>query len=131
MRTSFTLLWFGLILLLTGTDAVAQGKKPVFPPDYKVDTRIDNMGYWQRCAAAGFVPVQPYVQIPPARYTGSKLLIRGVRVADSPDVCITNEPSATTQSENSIVINPNNNQNLLNSNNSTPQLPEPCTGTPS
>lgn len=121
MRTSFTFLWFGLILLLTGTDAVAQGQKPVFPPDYKVDTRIDNMGYWQRCAAAGFVPVQPYVQIPPARYTGSKLLIRGVRVADSPDVCITNEPSATTQSENSIVINPNNNQNLLNSNNSTPQ----------
>jgi len=125
MRKSFYVLWLGLNMLLTGTIVVAQDQKPVFPPDYKVDTKIDNMGYWQRCAAAGFVPVQPYVQIPPARYTGSKLLIRGVRVADSPDVCVTNEPSSTTQSENSIVINPNNSQNLLNSNNSTPQ---PSTG---
>jgi hypothetical protein len=48
------------------------------------------------------------------------VLLRGVSVVDSPDVPVTNEPSNSTQSENSIVINPNSPDMLLNSNNSTP-----------
>ncbi|MDP1623420.1 MAG: T9SS type A sorting domain-containing protein [Bacteroidales bacterium] len=118
-------LFAGLILAITSTTLFAQDNKVVFPPGYVVDTRIDNMGYWQRCAAAGLVPVQPFAPIPPARYTGSKVLLRGVSVIDSPDVLVTNEPSNSTQSENSIVINPNDQTMLLNSNNSTPQ---PSTG---
>lgn len=111
-----------LLLLFTFSDIKAQLTRPVqMPPDFKVDTRIDNMGYWRQCAAWGLVPVQPYTVVPPARFTGTKILLRGVRVVDSPDICTTNEPSNSTQSENSIVINPNNEAVLLNSNNSTPQ----------
>lgn len=111
-----------LFLTFSGQKILAQQIQPIqMPPDFKVDTRIDNMGYWRQCAAWGLVPVQPYTVVPPARYTGSKVLLRGVRVIDSPDICTTNEPSNSTQSENSIVINPNNEQVLLNSNNSTPQ----------
>jgi len=84
------------------------------------------MGYWRACAEAGLVPVQPYTVIPPARYSGSKVLLRGVSVIDSPDVLVTNEPSNSTQSENSIVINSLDQDMLLNSNNSTPQ---PSNGT--
>ncbi|HNY01811.1 MAG TPA: T9SS type A sorting domain-containing protein [Bacteroidales bacterium] len=114
----------GLVLFATGA-VFAQNNTPCFPPDYKVDTRIDNMLYWQQCARAGLVPVEPVRTIPPARFTGSKVLLRGVRAVDSPDVLVTNEPSNSTQSENSIVVNPNNGMMLLNSNNSTPQ---PSTG---
>jgi hypothetical protein len=52
--------------------------------------------------------------------------MRGASVIDSPDVPVTNEPSNSTQSENSIVLNPSNSNVLLNSNNSTPQ---PSNGT--
>jgi len=113
------------LLLLTG-NTFAQTSKFSFPPDHQVDTRIDNMGYWQRCAEAGLVPVTPYSVVPPARYTGSKVMLRGVRVIDSPDVPVTTEPSNSTQSENSIVVNPNDKTMYLNSNNSTPQ---PSNGT--
>jgi len=115
-----------MILALVTSTLFAQDKTPSFPPDYQVDTRIDNMGYWRRCAEAGLVPVQPFAPVPPARYNGSKVLLRGVSVIDSPDVLVTTEPSNSTQSENSIVINPNDNNMLLNSNNSTPQ---PSNGT--
>ena len=111
----------GILLAMASATLFAQDGKDAFPPNYQVDTRIDNMGYWQKCAAAGLVPVEPYAPVPPARYTGSKVLLRGVSVIDSPDVPVTIEPSNSTQSENSIVINPSDKTILLNSNNSTPQ----------
>ncbi len=126
MKKNIYFLVTGLILMMTSVTLLAQDAKPAFPHDYQVDTRIDNMGYWQRCAAAGLVPVEPYSTLPPARYNGSKVLLRGVNVIDSPDVLVTTEPSNSTQSENSIVINPNDKNMLLNSNNSTPQ---PSNGT--
>lgn len=49
---------------LTHVALLAQDQKPLFPPDYQVDTRIDNMGYWQKCAAAGLVPVEPFAPVP-------------------------------------------------------------------
>ena len=125
MKLTPYILWIGIILLVISGTLQAQDNN-TFPPDYKVDTRIDNMGYWQKCAKLGLTPVQPYAPIPPARYSGSKVLLRGVSVIDSPDICVTNEPSNSTQSENSIVINPSNMDVLLNSNNSTPQ---PSNGT--
>lgn len=85
---------------------------------YKVDTRIDNMSYWRRMASLGLVPVAPDVKPPQAKYTGSQLTGRSVTSEDSPDVPVTTETS--TQSENSIFVSPLNNQNLLQSNNSTP-----------
>ncbi len=121
MKKSYISWVAGIILSLTLFTAQAQDAKSFFPPDYQVDTRIDNMFYWQKCAEAGLVPVAPVAPIPPARYTGSKLLMRGVSVIDSPDVLTTTEPSNSTQSENSIVVNPNDKNMLLNSNNSTPQ----------
>lgn len=126
MRNRYSLLLTGMLLFAATFTLFAQNNKSIFPPDYKVDTRIDNMGYWRKCAEAGLVPVEPYTPIPAARYTGSKVLLRGVSVIDSPDVLVTTEPSNSTQSENSIVIDPNNKNNLLNSNNSTPQ---PSNGT--
>ena len=126
MKINFYILWSGIILMMISASVSAQDNNTTFPPGYQVDTRIDNMGYWQKCAKAGLVPVQPFAPVPPARYTGSKVLLRGVSVIDSPDVCTTIEPSNSTQSENSIVMNPTNPDMLLNSNNSTPQ---PSNGT--
>ncbi len=88
------------------------------PEKYKVDTRIDNMSYWRRMASLGLVPVAPDVKAPFGKYTGSQLSGRNVTTEDSPDIPVTTESS--TQSENSIFVNPNNNQALLQSNNSTP-----------
>ena len=88
------------------------------PVNSQVDTRVDNMGYWRRCAALGLVPVEPYSKPAPAIYTGTMVVADGILVDDSPDVPVTTETS--TQSENSVVVNPNNKLHILNSNNSTP-----------
>jgi len=85
---------------------------------YKVDTRIDNMAYWRRMASLGLVPVAHEYAAPYGKYTGSQLTGRSVMTDDSPDVPVTTVNS--TQSENSIFVNPNNPTSVLNSNNSTP-----------
>ena len=84
----------------------------------KVDTRIDNMGYWMKMAEEGYVPYNPDVKTPPAVYTGSKIKAFSVLSDDSPDVPVTTE--SAQQSENSIFVDPNNNAVVLNSNNSGP-----------
>lgn len=84
----------------------------------KVNTRVDNNGYWKRMAKEGLAVLNPDVEVPQAVYTGSKISSRMVRFEDSPDVPVTNESS--TQSENSIFVDPKNNMVALNSNNSTP-----------
>ncbi|MGE5316418.1 MAG: T9SS type A sorting domain-containing protein [Chloroflexota bacterium] len=86
-------------------------------PKYKVDDRIDAMAYWRRMASLGLVPVAPETPTPPATYTSSKLVGKGVMTEDSEDVPVTTQNS--TQSENSIFVNPQNPQALLQSNNST------------
>lgn len=112
------------LCLAAGSVSAQKPKKQMFLPDsplpakYKPDTRIDNMSYWRRMASMGLVPVAPERKAPPAKYTGSRLSGRSVATEDSPDVQVTTETS--TQSENSIFVNPNNNQLLLQSNNSTP-----------
>ena len=114
MKKSFSL--FLLILVCTWFATVNAQKQ--IPPKYRVNTRIDNMGYWRRMAKLGLVPVAPDVKPPAARFTTSKLTGRGVATDNSPDVSVTNMNS--TQSENSIFVNPSDKTNILNSNNSTP-----------
>lgn len=84
----------------------------------QVNTRIDNNGYWKRMAEKGLAVLNPEVEVPQAIFTGSKINSRIVKIDDSPDVPVTGQ--ASTQSENSIFIDPNNNMVALNSNNSTP-----------
>lgn len=89
------------------------------PDKYKVDTRIDNMAYWRRMASLGLVPVAPDYPAPYGTFTGSKLTGKSVLTDDSPDIPVTTVNS--TQSENSIFVDPNNPSAVLNSNNSTPR----------
>jgi hypothetical protein len=129
-------LLFALVLLVFSAFSFAQEKEFEFekdtakftfeqlPAKYKVDTRIDNMGYWKRMAEAGLVPVAPNVLAPPPVYKTSKILVRGRAAVNSVDVPVTTTTS--TQSENSIFVSPSDAAEVLNSNNSTNQ---PSTGT--
>jgi len=107
---------------LASTSLFAQDKtenkqSEQMPAGYQVNYKIDNIGYWRKMAALGLVPVSPDVNPPQAVFTSSKIIAKGVRTADSPDVPVTGLTS--TQSENSIFVNPNDRKNVLNSNNST------------
>ena len=92
----------------------------------KIDTRVDNMGYWRRMADSGYVEVAPVVRVAPARFTGSMIEGRGVMSANSGDVSL--HDFSTTQSENSIFVKPTSNTTLLNSNNSTMNPPQSSYG---
>lgn len=119
-------IFFLLLLGLLSITAFSQSNKgmPALPPNYQVDTRIDDMGYWSRMAAFGLVPVQPYYRPAPAKFTGTKVFNnKGILISDSPDVPVTN--NVNTESENSIFVEPGNDMQMLESNNSTPQ---PSTG---
>ncbi len=82
----------------------------------EIDTRIDNMGYWERAAKKGLVPYNPDVKVKNAVFTGSTIRATTVATLDSPDVPVTDINSV--QSENSVFINPIDETNVLNSNNS-------------
>jgi len=97
--------------------------RSMLPEKYQVDTRVDNMGYWRRMAEAGLVPVAPNALAPTPVQRSSKIMAPGIPAGNSPDVPVTT--SNSTQSENSVFIDPENAALLLNSNNSTPQ---PSTG---
>ncbi|TSA24697.1 MAG: hypothetical protein D4R67_11335 [Bacteroidetes bacterium] len=84
----------------------------------KVDTRIDNIGYWDRMARLGYVEVNPWQPIPPVLKRSSVICTDGILVQDSPDIAVTSS-NATTQSENSLFIDPEDESILLNSNNSS------------
>lgn len=110
---------FSLILIVAAVNwAVSDSSESERERRAKVDTRIDNNGYWKRMAKRGLAVLNPEVEVPKAVYTGSTINARTVAYENSPDVPVTNEPS--TQSENSIFVDPNNNMVAFNSNNSTP-----------
>jgi len=83
----------------------------------KANWRVDNNGYWKEMAEKGLSTLNPVTDVPQAIYTGSGIDALSSITEDSPDVPVTTENS--TQSENSIFINPADPQNILNSNNST------------
>ena len=108
------------VILIISNGLYAQGNTKPFSQKgepIKVDYRIDNMGYWTKMAEKGLIPYNPVVPIKPAIYKGSHFDIKSVP-QDSPDIPVTSSGS-TTQSENSIFVNPMNNEHVLNSNNST------------
>ncbi len=118
----FTLTITLSFLLLTGYLYAQKQNYPSKSKDNQselIDSRIDNMRYWSKLAEKGLVPVNPVVDIPPAKFTGSEIIAKSVKGGkdDSPDVPVTNMQS--TQSENSIFVDPSNTDILLNSNNST------------
>jgi PKD repeat protein len=122
MKTKTALLFFACFLpsLLFSQITNEPGKflpKPTAKGLGKIDTRVDNMGYWRRMADSGFVYVAPVVTIPSAIFTGSRIESPLAMTADSQDVPVTSVNS--TQSENSIFVEPDNDLKVLNSNNST------------
>jgi PKD repeat protein len=115
-----------IILVFTLFSGQINAQKQVYPSKPQngqkgmIDTRVDNMGYWKKMAAQGLVPVAPVVQIPEAIYTGSEIKAKSVKGGkeDSPDVPVTNATNVS-ESENSVFVNPADNDFILNSNNST------------
>lgn len=85
----------------------------------KLNTRVDNLGYWKAAAEHGLTMPNPQRSAPPAIYTGSEIRAVSVITEDSPDVLLIS--GNTSQSENSVFVNPNDDNNPLNSNNSTNQ----------
>jgi PKD repeat protein len=92
--------------------------KPTEAGTGKIDTRVDNMGYWRKMADSGFVFVAPADNVPGATFTGSRIEDPMVMTTNAPDVPTTTVNS--TQSENSVFVRPSDSSDLLNSNNSTP-----------
>ncbi|MEN8223789.1 MAG: GEVED domain-containing protein [Bacteroidota bacterium] len=103
-----------ITLFILSSLLYAQGKKT--PADEKANWRVDNNAYWQKMAEKGLTKLNPMAVVPQAKYTGSEIKTMSSVTGDSPDVPVTTESS--TQSENSIFINPADPQNVLNSNNS-------------
>ncbi|MGE5425409.1 MAG: sialidase family protein, partial [Syntrophothermus sp.] len=84
----------------------------------KVNPRVDNMGYWKEMVRKGYVLPDPYTRIPEAHYTSSIVEGDEIRRQNSPDIPTSGEVN-TTQSENSVFLNPANDDEIFNSNNST------------
>ncbi len=83
-----------------------------------INTAADNMKYWMRLAEKGIIPYNPNVKTGDTVFLGTKIQTSLTDFEDSPDVA-TNSNNNNTQTETSIFINPNNNEQILNSNNST------------
>ena len=83
-----------------------------------VNTRVDNIGYWKKMLQLGYVEPEPIIPVQKAVSTTSMISIDGRFVQDSPDVPVT-DLTNTTQSENSMFVSPENEDIVLNSNNST------------
>ncbi|HQU71262.1 MAG TPA: sialidase family protein, partial [Calditrichia bacterium] len=103
-----------LLLLMVGS-GFAQDQKA----SSEVDSRIWSMQYWKKMVDAGKVDAQEAQQVAPATFTGSRINSRLIETVDGPDVAIINATN-TTQSENSVFVNPNDFFKAFNSNNSTP-----------
>lgn len=86
-------------------------------PSRHYDNRADNMAYWRYVARMGYVNVAEELAPPPAIFKGYRIQSRNLGIQDSPDVVIVE--GGTTQSENSVFIDPNDNERLFNSNNSS------------
>ncbi len=115
--TLFVTLTILALISLTVFHGVSDGKRSKEEKNQLINTRVDNVNYWVEKAQQGIVPFNPDNKPAPARYTGSKIKSRSVLIEDSPDVPVTDINS--TQSENSVFVDPNNPEVVLNSNNST------------
>jgi len=83
-----------------------------------VDTRIDNIGYWNEMVRLGYVKPSPVIPVTKAMFTGSIIRAPGITPQNSPDIPVTDSLNVT-QSENSIFIDPGSEEIVINSNNSS------------
>lgn len=84
----------------------------------EIDERIWSQQYWLELGQQGLVPLNPVVEVPEA-IEAMQTALSPMAIGDNnPDVAVTSA-SNTTQSENSIFVNPNDNNKVLSSNNST------------
>ena len=88
---------------------------------------VDNNGYWKRMADEGLTVLNPEIRVPEAVFTGSKIKAASVLTEDSPDVPVI-DVGSSTQSENSVFVDPNDPDIMLNSNNSTSVTGPPSYG---
>jgi len=116
MKKTLSIILFLLFTFTVATNGIAQEQKT--KKASKVNYEIDNMGYWRRMAAKGYVPVAPDVKPKPATIKGSQIAAKSVKTDDSPDVPVS-ATGADTQSEVSVFVHPADNSYVLNSNNST------------
>lgn len=86
-------------------------------PFENADTRIDNNKYWKTMAAEGKATLNPVYPVPAAKFTGSEIRAFSSITEDSPDVPVA--PNSSTQSENSIFVDPNDETTALSSHNSS------------
>lgn len=84
----------------------------------RVNTKIDNIGYWSRMVKMGYVKPSVTSPVESADSTTSTIKAPGFRTQNSPDVPVTNRTDVT-QSENSVFIDPASEEVVLNSNNSS------------
>jgi hypothetical protein len=101
-----------ILVLFTGTLVTAQDATTL-------NTAIDNLGYWKAAAERGLTMPNPQRSVPAAIFNGSGIRAISVLTEDSPDVVLIT--GSTSQSENSVFVNPLDDENPLNSNNSTSQ----------
>lgn len=106
------------ILVLSVNWAISDSSPSERERRAKVNTRVDNNRYWIRMAEQGLATLNPEVRVEDAIFKGSKIETASVQTEDSPDVPVTTENPQ--QSENSIVVDPNDETVALNSNNSGP-----------
>lgn len=83
----------------------------------QIDGRIDNWRYWKEKAEQNIIPFNPNVPPAPANFKGTMINAKSYNF-DSPDILLISG-SSVTQSENSVFVNPIDNQISLVSNNST------------
>lgn len=77
---------------------------------------VDNISYWTEMAKKGIVPFNASIPVKPAEFIGSR--VKGDPIDQmSADVCVWDE-TTIRQSENSVFIDPDNPEYVLNSNNS-------------
>ena len=112
------LLLAAMVFSFSAYEVQAQNTSANQKPGSQFDTRRDNMQYWMEGAQKGWVHYNPKIQVKPAEYHGSELNVKGVTTLNSPDVPVTDQTDVT-ESENSIFVDPNNFNYVLNSNNST------------
>ena len=98
---------FGVLLVVLATPLGAQ----------EIDDRVTSVSYWQELLGLGLVPPNSEEPSPSPVATGTVIQSQGL-VQDAPDVAITTAGN-TTQSENSVFIDPQDSNVLLNSNNSS------------
>ena len=102
-RLLFLFMVTGIIITTIGW-AVSDSSDTERERRAKLDTRIDNQGYWKQMAKEGLTVLNPVVEIPKAIFTGSAINNPMVATLNSPDVAVSTN---STQSENSIIVDPN------------------------